>query len=146
MFSSLFTPSDTIYKETPPIHFGTRTVMRNDSTGQFEGRECLEGASSLSAAWFEGTGLLQHGSYAIGYKRKTRENLILEANTKGEFYTMPRLLISLVVGLVIYKIQKYFQNVMLVGMARETSKNYAYKCVDRSRHNGIKGAKAKCAH
>ena len=21
-----------------------------------------------------------------------------------------------------------------------------YKCVDRSRHNGIKGAKAKCAH
>ena len=44
-----------------PIHFGTRTVMRNDSTGQFEGGECLEGASSLSAARFEGTGLLQHG-------------------------------------------------------------------------------------
>ena len=83
MFSSLFTPSDTIYEETPPIHFGTRTVMRNDSTGQFEGGECLEGASSLSAARFEGTGLLQYGSYAIGCKRKTRENsLILEANTK----------------------------------------------------------------
>ena len=46
----------------------------------------------------------------------------------------------------IYKIQKHFQNVMLVGMASEISKNYTYKCVDRSRHNGIKGAKAKCAH
>ena len=32
---------------------------------------------------------------------------------------------------------------MLVGMASEISKNYTYKCVDRSRHNGIKGAKAK---
>ena len=32
---------------------------------------------------------------------------------------------------------------MLVGMASETSKNYTYKCVDRSRHNGIKGAKAR---
>ena len=48
-------------------------------------------------------------------------------------------------GLYIYKIQKHFQNVMLVGMARENSKNHTYKCVDRSRHNGIKGAKAKCA-
>ena len=47
---------------------------------------------------------------------------------------------------IIYKIQKHFQNVMLVGMASEISKNYTYKCVDRSRHNGIKGAKAKCAH
>ena len=57
--------------------------MHNDSTGQFEGRECLEGASSLSAARFEGAGSLQHGSYAIGCKRKTRENsLFLEANTK----------------------------------------------------------------
>ena len=46
----------------------------------------------------------------------------------------------------IYKIQKHFQNVMLVGMASEISKNYTYKCVDRSRHNGIKGAKAKRAH
>ena len=45
-----------------------------------------------------------------------------------------------------YKIQKHFQTVMLVGMASEISKNYTYKCVDRSRHNGIKGAKAKCAH
>ena len=44
------------------------------------------------------------------------------------------------------KIQKHFQNVMLVGMASEISKNFTYKCVDRSRHNGIKGAKAKCAH
>ena len=44
------------------------------------------------------------------------------------------------------KTQKHFQNVMLVGMASEISKNYTYKCVDRSRHNGIKGAKAKCAH
>ena len=48
--------------------------------------------------------------------------------------------------LLIHKIQKHFQNVMLVGMASEISKNYTYKCVDRSRHNGIKGAKAKCAH
>ena len=103
MFSSLFTPSDTIYEETPPIHFGTRTVMHNDSTGQFEGGEFLEGASSLSAAWFEGTGLLQHGSYAIGCKRKTRENsLILEANTKRRIIYMPRLLTALVVRLVIY--------------------------------------------
>ena len=46
----------------------------------------------------------------------------------------------------LYKIQKHFQNVKLVGMASEISKNYTYKCVDRSRHNGIKGAKAKCAH
>ena len=44
------------------------------------------------------------------------------------------------------KIQKHFQNVMLVGMASEISKNYTYKCVDRSRHNGIKGAKATFAH
>ena len=44
------------------------------------------------------------------------------------------------------KIQKHFQNVMLVGMANEISKNYTYKCVDRSTHNGIKGAKAKCAN
>ena len=56
--------------------------MRNDSTGQFEGGEYLEAASSLSAARFEGTGLLQHGSYAIGCKREIREkSLILEANT-----------------------------------------------------------------
>ena len=39
---------------------------------------------------------------------------------------------------------KTFPNVMLVGMASEISKNYTYKCVDRSRHNGIKGAKTKC--
>ena len=45
-----------------------------------------------------------------------------------------------------YKIQKHFLNVTLVGMASENSKNYTYKCVDRSRHNGIKGAKVKCAH
>ena len=32
---------------------------------------------------------------------------------------------------------------MLVGMASEISKNYTYKRVDRSRHNGIKDAKAK---
>ena len=55
--------------------------------------------------------------------------------------------VCLVMALVvIYKIQKHFQNVMLVGMASEISKNYTYRCVDRSRHNGIKGAKAKCAH
>ena len=74
-----------IYEETPPIHFGTctRSIMPNDSTGQLEGREYLEAASSLSTARFEGTGLLQHGSYAIGCKCETRENsLILEANTK----------------------------------------------------------------
>ena len=40
--------------------------------------------------------------------------------------------------------QEHFQNVMLVGMASENSKNYTYKCVDRSRHNGIKGAMTKC--
>ena len=43
------------------------------------------------------------------------------------------------------EMQKHFQNVMLVGMASEISKKYTYKCVDCSRHNGIKGAKAKCA-
>ena len=32
------------------------------------------------------------------------------------------------------------------GMDREISKKYAYKCVDRARHNRIKGAKAKYAH
>ena len=42
------------------------------------------------------------------------------------------------------KVQKHFQNVMLVGMASKISKNYTYKCVDRSRHNGIKGAMTKC--
>ena len=35
---------------------------------------------------------------------------------------------------------RYNQNVMLVGMASEISNNYTYKCVDCSRHNGIKGA------
>ena len=45
-----------------------------------------------------------------------------------------------------YKIQKHFQNVMLVGMASKISKNYTYKCVDCSRHNGIKSAKAQCTH
>ena len=61
-----------IYKETPPIHFGTRTrsIMRNDSTGQLEGGEYLEAASSLSAARFK-AGLLQHGSYTMGCKRET---------------------------------------------------------------------------
>ena len=44
------------------------------------------------------------------------------------------------------RIQRHFQNVMLVGMATEISKKYTYKCGDHSRHNGIKGAKAKCAH
>ena len=29
---------------------------------------------------------------------------------------------------------------------KRNQQNYTYKCVDRSRHNGIKGAKAKCAH
>ena len=58
-------------------------VMRNDFTRQFEGGKCLEAASSFSAARFDGTGLLQHGIYAIGCKRKTRENsIILETNTK----------------------------------------------------------------
>ena len=47
---------------------------------------------------------------------------------------------------ILDKIQKHFQNVMLVGMASKISKNYTYKFVDRSRHNGIKGTKAKCAH
>ena len=45
-----------------------------------------------------------------------------------------------------YKIQKHFQNVILAGMASKISKNYTYKCVDRSRHSRIKGAKAKYAH
>ena len=65
-----------IYEETPPIHFGTCTVMRNDSTGQLEGGEYLEAASSLSVAQFEGTGLLQYGSYAIGCERETRETAL----------------------------------------------------------------------
>ena len=67
-----------IYKETPLIHF---VLMRNASTGQLEGGEA---ASSLSAARFEGTGLLQHGSYVIiGCKREAQENsFTLEANTK----------------------------------------------------------------
>ena len=42
----------------------------------------------------------------------------------------------------IHKIQKHFQNVMLVGMASEISKKHTYKCVDRSVHHRIKGAKA----
>ena len=29
---------------------------------------------------------------------------------------------------------------------KQKQQNYTYKCVDRSRHNGIKDAKAKCAH
>ena len=29
-------------------------------------------------------------------------------------------------------------------VGRNGSKNYTYKCVDRSRHNGIKGAMTKC--
>ena len=29
---------------------------------------------------------------------------------------------------------------------KQNQQNYTYKCVDRSRHNRIKGAKAKCAH
>ena len=37
------------------------------------------------------------------------------------------------------KIQKHFQNVMLVGMASEISKNYTYKCVDRSRQQQNQG-------
>ena len=49
-------------------------------------------------------------------------------------------------GGLIYNIQKHFQNIMLVVMASEISKNYTYKCVDRSRYNGIKGAKAKCSN
>ena len=47
---------------------------------------------------------------------------------------------------ILYKIQKHFQNVMLVGMASEISKKYTYKGVDRLRHNGIKDTKAKCAY
>ena len=47
------------------------------------------------------------------------------------------------INAIIIALQKHFQNVMLVGMASENSKNYSYKCVDLSRHNGIKGAKAK---
>ena len=39
-----------------------------------------------------------------------------------------------------------FLYLVSVGMASEIIKNYTYKCVNRSRHNGIKGAKAKCAH
>ena len=35
---------------------------------------------------------------------------------------------------------------MLVGMASEISKMYTYKCVDHSRHSGIKGARSKCVH
>ena len=59
--------------------------------------------------------------------------------------TMSAAVLFIDVKLSEYKIQKHFPNVMLVRMASEISKNYTYKCVDRSRHNGIKGAKAKCA-
>ena len=41
---------------------------------------------------------------------------------------------------------KHFQDVMLVGMASEIRKKYTYKCANHSRHNGVKGAKAKCAY
>ena len=41
-------------------------ALRNYSTDQLEVEEYLEAAPSLSAALFEGTGLLQHGSSAIG--------------------------------------------------------------------------------
>ena len=36
---------------------------------------------------------------------------------------------------------KHFQNVLLVGMASEISKNYTHTSVDCLRHNGIKGAR-----
>ena len=35
-------------------------------------------------------------------------------------------------GLFYNKIQKHFQNVLLVGMASEINTNYTYKCVDRT--------------
>ena len=41
----------------------------------------------------------------------------------------------------VYKIQKHFQNIMLVGMASKINKNYTYKCVDSSKHNGIRVTK-----
>ena len=64
-----------------------------------------------------------------------------------EHGVMGTLLVKVAIAMLcMYKIQKHFQNVMLVGMASEINKNYTYKCVDRPRHNGIKGAKAKCAH
>ena len=46
-----------------------------------------------------------------------------------------------------YKIhcQKHFQNVMLVGMACEISKNYTYKCSGGSR-GGSRGAKEPPFH
>ena len=68
--------------------------MRNDSTGQFEGRECLEAASSLSMGWLEVTALLQHGSYMTGCKQTTNTAFFLEQTPKEECYTMPRLLSS----------------------------------------------------
>ena len=43
----------------------------------------------------------------------------------------------------INKMQKHFQNVMLVGMASKVSKKHTYKCVDCSVHNRIKGAMTK---
>ena len=44
------------------------------------------------------------------------------------------------IQVAVYKIRKHFQSVFLVGIASKI------KCVDHSRHNRIKGAKAKCAH
>ena len=63
-------------------------------------------------------------------------------------FTLQKVIVYIIIPVryYVYKIQKHFQNVMLVGMASEISKNYTYKCVDRSRHNRIKCAKAKCAH
>ena len=57
--------------------------MHNDSSGQFEGKEYLEAAFSFPTVRFEGTGLLQHGSYVTGCKHTTQENgLVLEVSTK----------------------------------------------------------------
>ena len=76
--------------------------MGNDSTGQFEGGEYLEAASFLSMAWFEGTGIFQHGSYAIGCKRTPKKTALFQkGKPKGEYYAMPRLISSHVVSKVI---------------------------------------------
>ena len=71
---------------------------------------------------------------------------LLKSDNSSIFSSIPCHQLSTSHELYKDKIQKHFQNVMLVGMASENSKTYTYKCVDRSRHNGIKGAKAKCAH
>ena len=97
-----------------------------------------------------------HDCPADYFNRKGFHSIILQGVVNHIVYLVVHFIVSLSLVLALgscpshvqsrFKIRNHFHNVMLVGMASEISKNYTYKCVDRSRHNGIKGAKAKCAH